>query len=177
MKETVRQYTRRIAGYSEGKDPLTILKSTPKRVERLLAKVPGRALVRRPARGKWSLAEILAHLAEGEIVFGYRVRMVASKNRTPIQAFDQDVWQKNAMALRHDPVGAFELFSVLRSQNVAFLKSLPRATWAFYGRHEERGRETLERMARLYAGHDLNHLRQIQDLAAAKRVGPARRGK
>lgn len=175
MKETVRQYVKRIEGYAEGRDPLRILRSTPARLERLLSDVPGRALSRRPEAGKWSLAEILAHLAEGEIVFGYRVRMVASKNRTPIQAFDQDLWQRNATALRADPVGAFDLFRSLRAQNVAFLRSLPAQAWSRYGRHEERGKETLRTMARRYAGHDLNHLRQVRGLAASLAARGGRR--
>ena len=175
MKETVKQYVGRIEGYAEGHEPLRVLKSTPARLERLLADVPGRALARRPEPGKWSLAEILAHLAEGEIAFGYRVRMVASKNRTPIQAFDQDAWQENASALRADPVGAFEMFRALRAQNVAFLTSLPRKAWSRYGRHEERGKETLETMARRCAGHDLNHLRQVRELAAVLAAGGGRR--
>jgi len=169
MSETPQQYTTRLTGYVQGLDHLKVLQSTPKSIARMIKGKTSSALSKPPAPGKWSISEILAHLAEGEIVFGYRLRLVVSATGTPIQAFDQDIWQANAGYLRKDPQQAFDLFSRLRASNVAFLKSLTKEQWDDFGMHAERGRESVTRMAELYAGHDVNHLRQIELIVRSKK--------
>src|SRR5262249_28599280 len=123
--------------------------------------VTRRQMMRRPAPGKWSIAEILAHLAEGELVGGYRMRLILSANGTPIQAFDQNVWAKNSDYAHQDPHTSLEMFLVLRAANLALLQFIPKKMWNCYGMHEERGKETIARIVRMYAGHDLNHIGQI----------------
>ena len=94
MNETPQEYTQRILGYVDGKDSVAVQKSTPKKIERLIARLSPAQLRRRPAPEKWSIVEILAHLAETELVCGYRMRMILSSSGTPIQAFDQDAWAR-----------------------------------------------------------------------------------
>jgi hypothetical protein len=108
----------------------------------------------------------MTHLAECEIVFAYRIRKVLEKSGTPIQAFEQDDWQRNAGYLHAQPAMAMELFSILRKNNLALLASLPRRKWKNYGVHSERGKETIRRIVEMFAGHDINHLRQVQRLLA-----------
>jgi len=79
-----------------------------------------------------------------------------------VQAFDQDAWATTFDYAHRDPNASLELFRVLRASNVALLKSMPEKLWDNYGMHEERGKETIAQIARLAAGHDLNHLRQIE---------------
>ena len=74
MKETPQEYTRRILGHVEGQDPLKVEARTAMKLERLINGVPASKLRKRPAPGKWSVAEILAHLADSEIVRGWRMR-------------------------------------------------------------------------------------------------------
>lgn len=161
MAESMQQYVKRVLGYLGKQHPLKVQQATAGRLARLVRGVPRKKLLRRPAPGKWAAGEILAHLADTELVFGYRCRAMLARNGMRIQAFDQEVWARTAKYARLDPRKSLERFRVLRESNLALLKSLPRRKWSSYGVHEERGRETIARTVRLYAGHDLNHLQQI----------------
>ncbi len=162
MRETPKQYTKRILGYVEGQHPIEVQAATPGKLERLVKGVSRKRLAKRPAPGKWSVAEILAHLAESEIVGGYRIRMILGANGTPIQAFDQDDWAEAGKYARRNPAESLALFRTLRKANLALLGSLSPAQWKQYGMHSERGKETVEKITRMFAGHDLNHLGQIE---------------
>jgi hypothetical protein len=120
----------------------------------------------KPALGKWSIAEIVAHLADVEIVASWRMRSVLGANGTAIQAFDQDVWASVFQYRKRDPKQSLEVFRVLRENNLAMLKALPREGWDNYGMHAERGKETIAHLARMFAGHDTNHVLQIEGIAA-----------
>ena len=165
MKETVKQYVSRIRGYVAGKDPLRVQQATPGRIHKLVRRLPASRLKRRPAPGKWSIAEILAHLAEVELVIGYRIRMILSAPGTKIQSFDQDVWAKVGRYRDLNAHKSLEMHRALRESNLALLRSLKPRQWKQYGMHEERGKETVARIAEMVAGHDLNHLKQIEKLA------------
>ena len=162
MKETVQQYMDRISGYTQGKQPLAVQAATPKKLERLIKGVPAGRLRKRPAPDKWSVSEILAHLSETEIVGGFRMRMILGAPGTPMAAFDQDAWVKSGHYEKRDPRKSLEAFRVLREANLALLKSLTPEQWKHYGMHSERGQETIERIVLMFAGHDINHVQQIE---------------
>lgn len=168
MPETTEQYMARITGYVKGKDHFKILRTTPKKVGSLIKKATKRQLTKHPAAEKWSVAEILTHLAESELVFGYRLRLVLGANGATIQAFDQNAWQANARNLSRNPHKAFQLFEILRANNVAFLQSISKKQWDYYGIHQERGKETVSRMVEMFAGHDVNHFQQIEKIVKRK---------
>ena len=162
MKETPQQYTQRIIGNVEGKESLAVQATTPKKLERLIKGVSTAKLRKRPAPDKWSVNEILAHLAETEIVGGFRMRLILGAPGTPIPAFDQDAWVISGHYEKRDPRKSLEQFRVVREANLALLKSLTPEQWKHYGMHAERGQESVEHIVRLYAGHDINHLKQIE---------------
>lgn len=162
MQETVQDYTQRLLSYGEGKEPLRLQQAAPKKLALLLKGKTGRQLMRRPAPDKWSVAEIVAHLADAELAISWRIRQVLSNNAVPIQAYDQDVWAKTFDYAHRDPRQSLANFRTLREANVALLKSVPRKLWDNYGIHEERGNESVSHVVRMVAGHDLNHLQQIQ---------------
>jgi len=168
MAETVKQYIRRMRGYVAGRDPLRIQAATPGRIRKLVRWLPARKLKRRPAPGKWSIAEILAHLADAELVGGSRIRMILGAPGTPIPAFDQDDWARTMRYREQDARTSLEAFCVLRERNLALLRSLKPRQWKQYGMHQERGKETVARVAEMFAGHDINHLGQIERLAGRK---------
>ena len=168
MKETPQQYTKRIVGIMEGKQPLAVQAATAKKLERLIKGVPTSKLRKRPAPDKWSVSEILAHLAETEIVGGFRMRLILGAPGTPITAFDQDAWVISGHYEKRDPRKSVEQFRVLREANLALLKSLTPKQWKHYGMHAERGQETIEHIVRMFAGHDLNHMQQIERILAGK---------
>jgi hypothetical protein len=167
LQETAQQYTQRILSYSEGSDALQLLESSPQKLASLLAGKSKDRVMMRPAPEKWSAAEITAHLSDTEIAVGWRIRQILGTNGIRVQAFDQDAWAKTFDYAHRDPAASVELFRVLRAANVALLKSVPEKLWDNYGVHEERGNESIVHMTRLMAGHDLNHLRQIESIFAA----------
>src|ERR1700678_2656310 len=169
MKETPQQYTQRIVAHTEGKKPLAVQAATAKKLERLIKGVPTGKLRKRPAPDKWSVNEILAHLAETEIVGGFRMRLILGAPGTPVAAFDQDAWVISGHYEKRDPLKSLEQFRMLREANLALLKSLTPEQWKHYGMHSERGQETIEHIVRMFAGHDLNHIAQIERILATKK--------
>jgi hypothetical protein len=168
MNETTQQYTQRILGYVEGKRPLAVQAATARKLQRLIKGVPVARLRKRPAPEKWSVSEIVAHLADAEIVGSFRMRLILGSPGTPVLAYDQTRWVASGHYDKRDPRASVELFRVLREANLALLRSLTREQWEHYGMHSERGRESIERTVRMFAGHDLNHLQQIQGILAGK---------
>ena len=149
MPETVQQYTQRIRGYVEGQAPLKVLNASPKKLERLLARVPAAKARKKPAPDKWSIAEVAAHLADVEIVIGWRVRSVLGAPGTPIQAYDQDAWAAAGQYSKRNPRESLALFKVLRAANLALYNSLSPEQWKQYGMHSERGQESVERIVQM----------------------------
>ncbi len=168
MQETAQQYITRMLGYQEGMDPLKVQQETAKKIERLIKGVSKKKLMIRPEPSKWSAAEIIAHLADAELVGGFRMRLMLGENGATIQAFDQDVWAEKFNYRKNDPKKSLEEFRALREKNLALLKSIPASMWENYGMHSERGKETVDRTVRMFAGHDINHLRQIEKIVKKK---------
>jgi hypothetical protein len=162
MQETPQQYIQRILGYIEGKDPTVVLADAPQLVERLVKGATKERLGKRPSPDKWSVTEILAHLADVEIVQGFRVRLILGSSGTPIQGFDQEVWARYSNYATHDPMLSLEGYRVNRERTLRLLKSLPKEMLDSFGMHSERGKETVRRVAEMMAGHDINHYRQIE---------------
>ena len=168
MNETAQEYTARILGYQEGQEPLKIQRTTAKKIERLIKGVPAKKLMTRPEPTKWSVAEIIAHLADTELVGGFRVRLILGENGVAIQAFDQDVWAEKFEYRKRDPKKSLASFRALRENNLALSESIPKSMWDNYGMHSERGKETITRVVHMFAGHDLNHLGQIERILKQK---------
>jgi len=169
MKETAQDYIKRITGHVEGQQPLKVQAATAKKLDRLIKGVPAGKLKKRPAPEKWSVAEILAHLADAEIAGGWRMRLILGAPGTPVAAFDQDSWVTSGHYEKRDPKKCVEQFRVLREANLALLKSLTPEQWKHHGIHSERGEETIEHIVKMFAGHDLNHLKQIEGILAPKK--------
>jgi uncharacterized damage-inducible protein DinB len=168
MQETPQEYARRVLGYLEGKEPMEILAATPRQIARLVKGVSRKKLSQRPAADKWSVTEILAHLADTELVYGFRIRLILGANGTAIQGMDQNAWARFSDYGKHDPALSLEAFRITRERMVRLLKSLPRESWDFYGMHSERGKETVTRVVEMMAGHDLNHSKQIKERLSKK---------
>jgi uncharacterized damage-inducible protein DinB len=171
MSETVQQYTQRILGHAEGLDPIKVQSATPKKLARLIRGVSPAKLRKRPAPGKWSIAEILAHLADVEIVIGWRMRSILGAPGTEVQAYDQDAWVISGHYEKRDVRKSIELQRVLREANLALFKTLSQEQWKQFGQHSERGEESIERIVRMVAGHDLNHIGQIERILKPGKTG------
>jgi len=168
MPETPQQYTQRILSYVGDQDPLKVQAATPKKLERMVGDVSAAKMRKRPAPGKWSVAEVFAHLADVEVVVGWRVRLILGAPGAPIQAFDQDSWVEALHYDKRSPRESLAQLRALRDANLALYKSLSAEQWKHYGMHSERGQESVEHIVRMIAGHDLNHMRQIEQILGAK---------
>jgi hypothetical protein len=169
VNETPQQYTQRIVSHTNGQEPLKIQAATPKKLQRLLGRATTPKLRKRPAPGKWSIAEIVVHLADAEIAGAWRMRLILGAPGCPVTPFDQDSWITALHYDKRDPRKALEQFRVVRDTNLALLKTLTPEQWKHHGLHSERGPETIEHIVRMFAGHDLNHIAQIERILAAKK--------
>jgi hypothetical protein len=146
------------------RDPLEVTRATPVRLENLVQLLGPEKLNLVPAPGKWSVRDILSHLADCEIVFAFRLRQALAEDRHVIQPFDQDRW---AVTYGHyDAHMALAAFSAVRHWNLALIAGLEAADFEKPLNHPERGDMTLQVVVETMAGHDLNHLRQVEALLA-----------
>ncbi len=144
---------------------LAILASTPEKLRREVSTIPLRAMKARPAPGKWSVQEILAHLDDVEKL-GMRARVAAmiDEDEPVLEPFDQE---KRAVDLRYDrkdPRRSLENFTRQRRANVRWLKTLKSAELKRKGHHQGVGEITAGEMIHEWAFHDLGHLKQILEM-------------
>ena len=163
-------YLTRIRGYASGKDPLEVQAETPNILAELIADVSKERLTKRPAPGKWSIGEILAHLAEDEIATAWRYRQMVEHSGIELAGFDQELWAKLGNYAARVPRESLALFRLLRGANLEFLKGLSAEQWDCFGIHAERGRITVRDLAAHMAGHDANHIEQIRRIKEARRL-------
>ena len=172
MPETAEQYIGRIMGYVEGLDAIKVQRATAATLKKAIQGLSSAQLKWRSAPGKWSISEILAHLTDAEIVASWRMRSVIGENGITIQPFDQDSWASVFRYQDRDARQSLETFRVLRENNLAMLKEIPREIWENHGLHLERGKETISHQARMFAGHDTNHILQgemiVKELKSVK---------
>jgi len=114
------------------------------------------------APGKWSIRQIIAHLADSELVCAQRIRQIVAEDNPSLIAFDQDAWTKNLDYARRKPKQSLESFRRVRAENYELLKGLPEAVYARTGNHSQRGPVTLRFQVELLAQHAEQHARQMQ---------------
>ncbi len=154
-------YVRAVLDLLGDRDPGEALRETPDALARAIDGLSPGQLRRPESPGKWSIAQILQHLADSEVVWAWRMRLVLAQDSPPLTGYDQDEWAKRLHYDEADPSEALELFGTLRRANLRLIARASPAELKRVGVHVERGEESLEHLRRLYAGHDLLHLRQI----------------
>jgi len=157
-------YLARIRSHAQGKDPLATQAKSPALIAELLGNVPAEKLTARPAPDKWSVTEILAHLAEDEIATAWRYRQMVEHSGIALAGFDQDLWANLGNYAARDGHDSLALFRLLREANLHFLRALTPEQWECFGVHAERGRITVRELANHMVGHDANHIAQIQKI-------------
>lgn len=159
--EQAKAYTLAVLDLLGDRDPMAVLRDTEPALRAVLDGMTDEQRTRPEAPGKWSVRHVFQHLADSELVWGYRLRMVLAHDRPTLSGYDQDRW---AERLKYDGVDANQAlrdFAVLRDRNLRLLAHVSDKDLQRVGVHGERGEETVAHMIRLYAGHDLLHLRQI----------------
>jgi len=160
-------YQARLDTYTEGKDPICMQREAVATLAELISTVTDADLRARPAPGKWSVGEILAHMAEDELATSWRYRQMIEHCGCDLASFDQDQWSELGDYASWNPKEALELFRLLRDANLRLLARLSSQEWQKFGIHAERGRITVSDLARHMAGHDMNHIDQIRRILAA----------
>jgi hypothetical protein len=132
----------------------------------------GEEALRKPeAPGKWSVLDVAQHLADSELVYGYRMRVIVAEDTPAIAGYDQNAWAERLRYNDEDLGEVLDELAVLRRRNLRFLERLRDDEWERAGVHSERGTETVRHIARLLAAHDLVHLRQIERIKRAHGLG------
>jgi uncharacterized damage-inducible protein DinB len=149
------------------REPIAVLRETPTALARAIEGLSPQQLRQPELPGKWSVVQILQHLADSEVVSSWRMRLVLAQDRPPLTGYDQDLWAERLHYEQEDPSEAIERFAVLRRANLRLLERASPADLKRVGMHVERGEESLEHLRRLSAGHDLLHLRQIERVRRA----------
>ena len=158
------EYLARIRQYAQANEPLALQRETPRVLAELMTKASNEQLRVRPRQDKWSVGEILAHLAEDEIATAWRYRQMVEHSGIELAGFDQDLWARIGDYASRVPHESLELFRLLRSVNLQFLQQLPPEQWECFGIHAERGRITVRELVTHMAGHDANHIEQIRNI-------------
>jgi uncharacterized damage-inducible protein DinB len=143
-----------------------VIASTPLRLREFLDSLGEARANQPPAPGKWSVREILCHLADCEVVFAFRLRQTLAEPHHVIQPFDQDLWARNYAA--YDAPSALAVFTAVRDFNCKLLASLPPEAFATPVTHPERGTMTFQSIVETMGGHDLNHIAQIEKIIAIR---------
>jgi hypothetical protein len=150
------------------RDPLTVLRDTPAALTQAVQGLTPAELQRPEAAGKWSIVQVLQHLADSDLVWGWRVRLILAHDRPQITGYDQDLWAERLHYADADAGQALDTFRVLRTGNLRLLARATPEDLARVGIHSERGEESVAHLIRLYAGHDLLHLEQIARIRSAQ---------
>ena len=157
------------ATYLNGQDPIPVLTSTAERLQSLTADLTSAQINTPPAPRKWSICNIVTHLADCEIVFSFRLRQTLApaldQPHAIIQPFDQDAWAKRYAAYQLEP--ALALLQSARNWNLLFLTTVSQDDRRRPTTHPERGTMTFWTIVETMAGHDINHLQQVERLATA----------
>ena len=165
MEQTAEQYRQRMFVLVDGKNAVKLQAAAPARLARLLKGVSPTKARKRPAPGKWSIAETVVHLADREVVFGYLIRLIAGQpGRARIDGFDQDAWITSLHYDMRSMKKSFAEYRAFREAHVTLLKSLTPEQWKICGTHRERGQETIQTLVKMFAGHDINHFQQIEHI-------------
>src|SRR4051812_29311215 len=170
-KEEAKAYTAAVLGLVGDAAPIEVLQKTETRLRELSRGLTRSQLAQREAPGKWSINHVLRHLADSEIVWGWRMRMALAHDRPPITGYDQDAWADKLGYGEADAGESIREFGVLRAGNLRLLKNATPADMKRVGVHAERGEESVAHMMKLYAGHDILHLNQVERIATGLEVG------
>jgi hypothetical protein len=150
-----------------GRDSMAVLEATPGALERAASGLSEQQQGTLEGPGKWSVRQVVRHLADSELVGGFRFRMVLAHDAPELPAYDQDRWATRLRYENADLPAALEEFAALRRGNLRLLRAATPEDLRRVMRHSERGDEPLAQMVWMYAGHDLVHLRQIARIRQA----------
>jgi hypothetical protein len=149
------------------RDPFEVLRTMPSELKRAIDGLSTESINTPEGPGKWSIRDVVQHLADSELVGGYRFRMILAHDRPTLIGYDQDLWASRLRYSEADVRTALEDFTRLRQANVRLFERASPAERERVGIHAERGEESIAQLIPTYAGHDIVHLRQIARIGRA----------
>lgn len=149
-----------------GSDPAEVMRATPERLAGILSRLSAAQIANPPAPGKWSVREILCHIADCEVAWAWRLRQTYGEPHPTLQPFEQDAWARAYRGSSYTFEAAWGTWKVLRAWNLSLLDTLSEGDKMRPARHPELGELTLWNIVEIAAGHDLHHLSGLEKLAA-----------
>ncbi|HVT77380.1 MAG TPA: DinB family protein [Acidimicrobiales bacterium] len=143
---------------------LDALRSTVADLVALTSNRNARDLNHVPQRGEWSAAQVAAHMADAEMVYSVRIRMMLTDDNPSLVAYDQEAWADRLTMCDESVAGSIARFRMLREANLRLYDSLEADEWERVGTHEEPGLITVKGTVETLIGHDRAHLDQIRKL-------------
>lgn len=164
--ETATAYVSALLGLLGNRDPMEVMAATPKSLREAVSGLSDDTIRIPEAEDKWSVLQVVQHLADSAMVYGYRMRLIVAEDRPGIPGYDQNAWATNLRYNSTDIEDALTDFTALRTRNLRWLRSLTNEELGRWGLHSERGEESISHVVRLLAAHDLVHLNQIERIKA-----------
>jgi hypothetical protein len=154
-------YQQKLMGLLGNREPIEVLGKTADVLATFVDEHSAEVLRARPFPGKWTPNEVIGHLSDSEWVYGFRIRLILCEDKPVILGMDQDLWVAGQRHNEREPEDLLTMFRSLRAANIELWKRMTPIDLKRYGRHSERGEESLGLMLRMNAGHDLSHIDQI----------------
>ena len=154
-----------------GRNPAEVMRSTPDRLKSRLSTLSAEQIANAPAPGKWSVREILCHMADCEVAWAWRLRKTYGEDRPALQPFEQDAWARAYGGSGYTAEAALRTWEALRAWNLALLDTLSEPEKTRSAEHATLGELTLWKIVEIAAGHDLHHLDALEKLTSKE---PAR---
>lgn len=151
------------ASFLGDREPLPVLRATADRLQSLANAIGDVKITASPAPGKWTPAQILCHLADCELAFGFRLRQTLAEDNHTIQPFDQEKWSAPYQNLT--AAEALAAFAAFRRWNLLLIEGALNDFAEKPVTHPERGAMTFATIVETMAGHDLNHIAQLERIA------------
>ena len=166
-KENAAGYVKLLMDLLGDRDPFEVQSQQLATLQAEIAGIDDAALRRPEKPGKWSIMQVIQHLADSEVVYRYRMRKILAQPTPEIQGYDQDLWATNLNYNEMDLREALEIIRVLRAANLKMLRGLNETQLERYGLHSERGPESIRKILQMIAAHDILHLNQIRRIKKA----------
>ena len=148
----------------EGRDPAVVMRETAGHLADLLRTLTSEQIEYKPAAGKWSVREILCHLADCEVAWAWRLRQIYGADHATLQPFEQDPWARAYDGVGYTTSAARATWTALRAWNLALIEGLSDDDRRRPATHPELGPVTLWNIVEIAAGHDLHHLHSLEKL-------------
>ncbi len=152
----------------DGRAPDEVMRTTPTALNALLARFTAEEITTRPSPDKWSLRELLCHMADCEIAWAWRLRQVYGESNPTLQSFEQDPWARAYDGVRYTTEAALTTWRTVRMWNLALVETFSAEDKARPAMHPSAGPITLWTLVEIAAGHDLHHLAGLEKRAAAR---------